>query len=509
MKRLLAAALLALLAGFAIRSVTAARVANPTHASRSISFNSLVPYSGAALANQAVHLFVTTNTASAFPLSQAILASFSRTTQTPSAHAAALNLSSTLLDVPPTHQVGMTLTGSSQANLSDPIMLSGTLDDQVTGEPVANKTISFSTNGMDLGQTHTDDQGIFTVQIHKDLPAGTYQVIASFKGAHLLDPTSRSITIQILPAIFQVQTVPAVPGITFQVDGRQFISDAKGIVSINFYHIGDYALTILLDLYHNSSQRVEFGRWADENYQPEHVIHIPGDYSIQVGLNIFHQVSMNFVDLDGLPVDASRISAISIRSVQGDIFTLKPGDQPWLPASRTARRQIGLEVTNLLYSVNSVIINGSNVVNSAQQRFYVKPDDTWNISLLLYSMHITTKDGLFASPVGQSVNVTFPDGQVQNYPLNGSGSLDITSLPRGIYHISLPGVSGLGTGTPVALSRNQVVNLRVVTILDIVVIGFLSISLALGLIFYGRPWLLSFLFRRKRTHSPEATDVNP
>jgi hypothetical protein len=293
------------------------------------------------------------------------------------------------------------------------------------------------------------------------------------------------------------------------MDGQQFVSGQDGSASIQISQVGTYRLDVLLNLYNNLSQQVDFGRWADENYQPSHEFQIPNDRSIQLGLDIYHQVSMNFVDLDGLPVDPGRITSISIRSIQGDVFTLKPGDTPWLPASRTARRQTGLEVTNLLYSIRSVVMNGSNVVNSAQQRFYAKPEDTWSISLLLYSLHVTAKDGLFASPIGQSVDITFPDGQVQNYALDGSGSLDVHTLPRGIYRVSLPGVKGLGTSTPVALSRNQVVNLKVVTLLDIEVIGVLAVGLALGLILYGRPWLLGFLFKRKRSATRKASDMNP
>lgn len=407
------------------------------------------------------------------------------------------------------HQVAIDLSGKDQVNLAEPIVLTGMLTDISTGAAVANKTITFSTHDTYLGQTHTDAQGKFTIEINKDLPAGNYQVTAYFKGAHLLAPALNSIAIQVLPASFTVQTVPAVPGITFQMDSQQFVSGQDGSASIQISQVGTYRLDVLLNLYHNQSQQVEFGRWSDENYQPYHDFQIPNDHSIQLGLDIYHQVSMNFVDLDGLPVDPGRITSISIRSIQGDVFTLKPGDTPWLPASRTARRQTGLEVTNLLYSIKSVAMNGSNVVNSAQQRFYAKPDDTWTISLLLYSLHVTTKDGLFASPIGQSVDITFPDGQVQNYALNGSGSLDIHTLPRGIYHVSLPDVKGLGTSTPVALSRNQVVNLRVVTLLDIEVIGVLAVGLALGLILYGRPWLLNFLFKRKHSATRKASDVNP
>jgi hypothetical protein len=397
--------------------------------------------------------------------------------------------------------VTLNLVGPSQVKLTDPIVLNGMLEDTTTNKMVPNKTITFSTNGVYLAQTHTNDQGAFTVKINKDLTAGNYMITASFKGAHLLAPATAAVWLEVLPNTVRIQTVPAIAGITFQMDGRQFISGQDGMASINIDQAGTYRLDVLLDQYHNSSEQIEFGRWSQESYKSFRNVQVPADDVIQVGLNVFHKISLKFVDLDGLPVDPSRITSISIRSIQGDVFTLKPGDTPWLPASRTARRQIGLEQTDLLYSVNSVTIDGSNVVNSAQQRFYVNTDDTWTISLLLYSLRVTARDGLFASPIGDSVNILLPNGQTQNYPLSKSGILEIHSLARGIYRVSLVGVKGLGTSTPVALSRNQVVNLRIITTLDMGVVGLVGFAFALGLIFYGRPRLLKVLLGRKRADS--------
>ncbi len=399
------------------------------------------------------------------------------------------------------HEVAINLVGTNQIQLNDPINLSGVLTDLSTQQGIPDKMINFSSFGVVLGQARTSASGTYKIQINKNLPAGNYKVIAAFKGAHLLAPASSAISFEILPATVKVATVPAVAGITFQLDGQKFISGQDGMASININKAGEYRLDVLIDQYNNPSQQVKFGRWTEESYQPFRNIVVPNNSVIQVGLNLYHKVSLKFIDLEGFPVDPSRITEISIRSIQGDVFTIKPGDTPWLPASRTARRQNGLEETNLLYSVNSVTIDGSNVVNSAQQRFYAKPDDTWSISLLLFAMHITTRDALFASPTGKSIEVVFPNGQSIYYPLDQSGKMDIHALARGIYHVNLIGSNGMGTSTPVALSRNQVVNLNVVTRMDMAVVGILAIGVALGLIFYGRPWLLEYVFRRKRYSS--------
>jgi hypothetical protein len=398
-------------------------------------------------------------------------------------------------------QVSLNLGGPGQVALTVPITLSGYLIDLNTGAGIANKSITFSIGGVDVGQTHTDALGSFSAKINNNLPAGTYLITAYFKGAHLLDPASAAVSFEVLPATITIQTVPAIQGITFKMYGQQFTSDSNGLARIKINQAGQYRLDVLLDQYRNPAQQIEFGRWLDETYVPYRVVTVPSDNVIQIGLNIYHRVNFKFVDLDGYPVDPSRISLINIRGIQGDFFALKPTDAPWLPASRTARRLSGLQVTDLLYSINSVTIDGSNVVNSAQQRFYAKTDDTWTITLLLYSLNISVRDGLFASPVGKSIDLIFPDGQTKNYTLDPSGNLQVHTLARGIYHISVIGVKGLATTTPVALSRNQVVKLNIVTNTDIKVAGGFAIVFATGLVLYGRSRLLVILLRRKKAAS--------
>jgi hypothetical protein len=402
--------------------------------------------------------------------------------------------------------IGTTLTvlEPDGVQLGDDFFLSGSLVDQSSGLGISSQNVAIQINGVRIGQTSTDTHGLFTLKVTKPLDAGTYLVSASFNGAHQAAPANGSTLLTILPSTVKVQTVPPLAGITFQMDNRQFVTGADGSASITVGKIGIYRLNVLLDQYSNPAKKVEFGRWTEESYLPFREVEVPTTELIQVGLNVFHRVSLDFVDLDGFPVDPSRISAITIKSAQGDVFVLKNGQPVWLPASRTARRITGLEETDLLYSVISVMVDGSNVVNSAQQRFFALPDDTWSISLLLYSLNVSASDGLFGSPVARSVDVQFPDGQVKNYPFGASGNMAIHGLARGIYRIELVGVNGLKSIIPVALSRNQEVAVKVITYLDLALVSIIGLGLALGLIIYGRPWLLRYLFARRRAATDKA-----
>ncbi len=392
----------------------------------------------------------------------------------------------------------VTVLDQDTVKLGDDFFLTGSLVDQSTGLGIANQIVTLQINGVRIGQTPTDVHGLFSLKVTKPFDAGTYVVNASFNGAHQAAAANGSTLLTILPSTVKVQTVPPLAGITFQMDNHQFVTGADGTAQIEVGKIGIYRLDVLLDQYQNLSNRVTFGRWMEESYLPFREVQVPSDNIIQVGLNVFHRVSLSFVDLDGFSVDPSRISSITIKSIQGDVFVLKNGEPIWLPASRTARFMSGLVETDLLYSVISVMVDGSNVVNSAQQRFYALPDDKWPISLLLYSLKVSAADGLFGSPVAKSVDVQFPDGQVKNFSFDSSGSMAIHGLARGIYRIELVGVKGLKNIIPVALSRNQDVTVKVITYLDLAFAGIAGLGLALGLIFYGRPWLLRYLFTRRR-----------
>ena len=282
------------------------------------------------------------------------------------------------------------------------------------------------------------------------------------------------------------------------MDGNPFVTGSDGMASVEISKVGQYRLDALTDLYHNPDQQVQFGRWESESYLPYRMVQVPTNDVIMAGLNIFHQVGISFIDLDGYPVDSSRVTAVTVRSLQGDVFDLKVGSLQWLPSSRTARRQTGLEETDLLYSIIDVTIDGSNVVNSAQQKFFLTQNTTWKISLLLYTLHVAASDGLFGTPLGKSIDLQFPNGLVQNYPLDHTGNIEVHTLARGIYHATLVGASGMGTNVPVALSRQQYVNMKVVTPKDMAVAGIAGVSTVLGLIFYGRPWILLYLLKKRR-----------
>ena len=230
----------------------------------------------------------------------------------------------------------ITLVPPTNVSQGEPFILSGTLHDW-SGGVVVNAGIIFTLNGSYLAQTRTDANGFFQQKVNKPLDAGIYTDTASFNGTHNLAYSTAAATLNVSPAEVRIQTFPPVPGVTFQLNGQQFVTGDDGIASIKVEKAGTYRLEALISLYNDPTQRIEFGRWLEDNYQPFTNVEVPVSKVIQVGLNVYNRVGETFVDLDGNPVDPQRIAQFTIRSEQGDTFVFNNGEPRWLIARSRPR----------------------------------------------------------------------------------------------------------------------------------------------------------------------------
>ncbi len=195
------------------------------------------------------------------------------------------------------------------------------------------------------------------------------------------------------------------------------------------------------------------------------------------------------MDPHGIGVDPERVTSFTLRSNVGTVATYPDGQQRWFTTSRTVRRPNGLHSVPVHYILERVDVDGQNVVNNGQQRFLVAPDDEWEVELLLYSVRLMPHDALFGFPVGDAVTLTYPNGESARIP-SEDGALTVRWLARGMYRVSVPDAPGWSPVTPVALSRDQEVKLRVITYLDMAVVILAGLGLAVGLLHVGRPHLI-------------------
>lgn len=318
-------------------------------------------------------------------------------------------------------------------------------------------------------------------------------------------------------AALEVRTVPALPGLEFRLfrpcslylpPGRSaadycfsgttsapefwtFKADSTGVARLEGREPGLYYLQVNPWESMDGGERAEFGRWDDDVFTPDRVIVLTTGAQLVVGMNLYRQVRLEFQGPAGETVAAGRVSSVIVRSSFGAVATLEGEGPHWVLAERSLRRDTGLEAAPVVYAVQKVEVDGSNVVNRGQLRL-VAPDagDTWRLPLLLYSARFEPRDALFGGSLGGTVVLELPDGRQLELTTGPERSAEISDLARGTYRAWVKGGPGFGLPTIVVLSRDQLVRPMVLSYLDLAVALGGGAGVLVGLLFAGRPHLI-------------------
>jgi hypothetical protein len=368
------------------------------------------------------------------------------------------------------------------------------------GKAIPNKVLRILVDGEQVRRMRTDEEGMAKVYLGRDLPVGDHRIRIESVATTAYRSDAIETVVTVRPARLRITTIPPLAGVVFSLDGRQFTTDAQGTVVLDADRPGIYPLAMLpVKSEPGNPMRVSFARWHDNSYTPVREVELVGDRELFVGLSLSYPVRIQFTDRDGKPVDNDRVTSVTLKSSHGTRYTISGDGEPhWRTANRIARLRNGLEATPVQFGIESVIVDGANVVNQNQQRFIVEGEETWTIQLLLYSAHIRAYDALFGFPVGTGIHVEYPDGSVRFTPFGEGRAVELKNLARGLYKVQVGGVSGMAPQTPVSVSRDQQVELKVLSTLDIVAALSAGAALALGLLLYGRPQIVTAPVRMVR-----------
>ncbi|GAA1502260.1 hypothetical protein GCM10009740_38640 [Terrabacter terrae] len=288
-----------------------------------------------------------------------------------------------------------------------------------------------------------------------------------------------------LSAAVNIVTVPAVPGAAFVFDGRLVTTDKQGIAHI-IVPAGTHGHTLTVKTTH--TQRAggdySFARWwRTGNHTQDYERTLTGlrvrkNLTIKAAYRASFTVRYGFADPAKRPVPRSRVATVEFRGDNGQTVTATGGGTVRLLGIRPVNSSGTLVAKEIKYTVQRVQVDGSNVVRVNQQPFVPSQRQTVTISLLLLGAHFRTRDFLFGSPVGTTVVLTYPDRSTKRFPLDALGEADVAGLARGNYTVSVE-APGIAFTRPVALSRNQYVDLPVVTYRDLGVVGGMAV-LVLG-----------------------------
>jgi hypothetical protein len=306
-------------------------------------------------------------------------------------------------------------------------------------------------------------------------------------GDNLKGPGTHPELVRTAP--YDIETVPPMPGVRLTVGGKDYFTDRKGKISLRLPGVRTDEVRGVVKV-HDKKIRpgvvARFSRWYGHST-------LTFDYH--------YKIDFAFRDLHDEPVDPNLVSKLTVKSRTGVRTYLEKGESVWLQGSRVVPFTGDLVSKDIDYQIERALVDGTNVVNRAQQRFTPSETQDLDVQLLFYSLTIDTKDALLGFPIGSAVEMTYPSGRVVRHPLK-DGKATLASLPRGTYDVKVvaPGVSFT---RPVSVSRNQEVELKVISYLDMALAFFALAGLAIGLLLARRPHLVRALGRRLRLRRRE------
>jgi hypothetical protein len=293
-----------------------------------------------------------------------------------------------------------------------------------------------------------------------------------------------------LPAIsqarrapYEFRTIPVQPHLKVTILGKVHHMNAKGELTIKLPTVG-------------TKEIPEAVKPGDRKLSPRHMARFDRWYGPEVmTFDNFYRMDFAFRDLADKPVDPDLVTEMTLKSRTGVRTPVKQGESVWLQGSRVVPFTGELVSKDIDYQVERAEVDGTNVVNRAQQRFTPTKQQDLDVQLLFYSLKVVTKDALLGFPIGSAVDLKYPSGRTVRHPLK-DGQVVMPSLPRGTYNLKVA-ASGISFTRPVSVSRNQEVELKVISYLDMVLAFGAMISIAVGLLLARRPDMRRKLLRRR------------
>jgi hypothetical protein len=295
------------------------------------------------------------------------------------------------------------------------------------------------------------------------------------------------------PITLTLATVPATPGAVFVLDGEALPTNHTGMVKVTVPHtLAGHRLALRSTTVRNGDRESRFVRWWGQRRHEQDLsptisgLQLRRNLTVQAAFEVQQEVRFRFTDQRSRVVSPKRVTSVTFRSDTGNDQTFRGATTARLLSVHPMLQDSTLVAHQVLYSVQSVEIDGSNVVNVGAQRFRPTQRSDLTLPLLLRRIHLRPRDFVFGQPVGSAMEVTYPDGRLHRYDLDADGTLVLDDLARGTYLVRVD-TPGYSPPRPVALSRNQDVPVPVVTRLDLGLLAIVVAAVAFGLLALGRP----------------------
>jgi hypothetical protein len=300
------------------------------------------------------------------------------------------------------------------------------------------------------------------------------------------------------PVTITIHTVPALAGVRFTFDGTPLITGAGGQASVTGQHnFSPHTLTLADTRFSRPGRHYSFARWAGQR-DPNQAflptvrgLPMRADYTVTAGFAAQCPVILRFTDQSGAALNPAQISLVTARSDAGRVAGLRPAGRTWLECQLPLYRGGTLISQALRYSLQSVMVSGTNIVHAGVERFEPGSNPDPTIVGYFHELTITAHDALFGRPTGSEAVVILPGHPVRQVPLGPDHTVTLSKLPQGNYKVSVKAGGAVIAARSIRLSRNETVDLTAVTPIDLAAVGG-----ALAVVVVGLP-LLSGTRRRR------------
>jgi hypothetical protein len=293
-------------------------------------------------------------------------------------------------------------------------------------------------------------------------------------------------SLQPWPVTITIRTVPPLPGIRFTFDGSAVTTGVHGKASVTERHdFSHHTLRLVHTRIGWRGRRYRFVRWAGQRDPNQAFVPtvrglpMRANYTVTAAFAVDCPVTPSFSYQRGAVLDPARISAVTLRASTGQEQSLSTGGVTWLECQIPVYRDGTLSSSPVLYSVQSIMVAGTNVTSAGAQRFEPARDPRPRLVGYFHDLTITAHDALFGNAAGSEAVVTMPDSSVHRLALGPGHRLILRNLPQGDYQVAVKAGGSQVSTQNIRLSRDEVVDLTAVTPADLVTLaGALTAVLA-------------------------------
>jgi len=319
------------------------------------------------------------------------------------------------------------------------------------------------------------------------------------------------------PVTITIQTVPPLADVHFTFDGADLTTDASGRTSYTDDHnFNSHSIALVDTAIDLPDRHYRFARWAGQRdpgqaFRPA-VGGLPmrANYTVTAAFTVQYPVSARFMDEKGRPIDLDRILAVKVKSDSGQLVDFPKNGTIWLDGTLPTYRKSELVESDVTYSLQSVMMGGTNIVDAGRQRFSPAKSSTVTFTGQFFDLTVRAHDAMFRNNVGSHAKVAYPDGKVRSIPLGPDGTAVLAGLPRGQYTVTIAGGGGVVLAEQFNLSKDKDLDLAVVSYLDAGSIALVVLLIAAGLLLVGRARLRRYLrLLLNRIHARAGAAVRP